>query len=254
MKDSGTGSSNEVCDCIHILLPRETSWSPYHYLSSPQSCVMAKRSLFADELPASGRTLKHLSSVSADLLVSSQSQPSTFSCPGHPSTAWPLFCPFRPPPSLRHSWPLFSLSSFSDSLSQMLSLGIILPHTNPPSFRRPASISHVLVPTHHQQPSQQGSSQLARLPKPTDSTPPMMKATLLHILGSPGCHMAESQLLVSCLSSAWHCLLPDTVSWFSSQAAPFHLILVLSFFLKHLGSSWDYILGSPLADLAHLRD
>lgn len=200
--------------------PQRDQLEPLPLSLSSQSCVTAKRSLFADELPASGRTLKHLSSVSADLLVSSQSQPSTFSCPGRPSNAWPLFCAFRPPPSLCHSWPLFSLFSFPDSLSQMLSLGIILPHTNPPSFRRPASISRVLVPTHHQQPSQQGSSQLARLPKPTDSTPPMMKATLLHILGSPGCHMAVSQLLVSCLSSAWHCLLPDTLSWLSSQAAP----------------------------------
>lgn len=59
--------------------------------SSSQSCVIAKPLLFADELPASGGTPKHLSLPdSSDLLdaLPRESQPGIFSYGGCPSTAW----------------------------------------------------------------------------------------------------------------------------------------------------------------------
>ena len=134
----------------------------------------------------------------------------------------------------------------------MLSVGTGSP-ANKPILLLPEACLHlrVLFLLCHHQPSRQGSSQLMCLPKlPNSNPPPEQKQLLLHILGSPGCHIVGAPwLLVFCLLSAWHCLLPDTLS--RSISCPG---------LWSSPSSWalsvsqGFILGSLLADLAHLCD
>lgn len=86
--------------------------------SSSQSCVIAKPLLFADELPASGGTPKHLSLPdSSDLLDALPRESQPVSSPtedvppllgkkgesGESVRKEGPFCPFRPPSSFHHS-------------------------------------------------------------------------------------------------------------------------------------------------------
>lgn len=79
--------------------------------SSSQSCVIAKPLLFADELPASGGTPKHLSLLPYLVRASPVSSPTEDVPPllgkkgesGESVRKEGPFCPFRPPSSFHHS-------------------------------------------------------------------------------------------------------------------------------------------------------
>lgn len=163
-QNSSQGSSNEVCGFIHILLPRETSWSPHHCLSLASSPVSLPRlhCLQMNSLPQGGPlnlgpSVSQLPYWVAFLASHAEHLP---------LPRVPLHC--LPPSSLPHSWPSCSLSSFP-VFPQMPSVDsspytTVLLIPSRASLHLPCSLLVTTSP-------QRGRSQPACVPELIDSVP-----------------------------------------------------------------------------------